>query len=156
MRAVDQKPEYHLEWPNALDETEDNKVSDDIPDIWGRPSKPGPLRLRCRQHGGPLLWWRLWRSRWGRLSSQIIMLLLFILQHVSCYTVYLLIYWTVKNNYFGNCPGIIGTDFYRACEVSRWAWPASNKGDGLQPYLAFVLAAEKHTAPIRLQTAYIT
>ena len=21
----------------------------------------------------------------------------------------------------------------------RWAWPASNKGDGLQPYLAFVL-----------------
>ena len=34
------------------------------------------------------------------------------------YTVYLLIYRTAKNNYFGNCPGIIGTDFYRACEVS--------------------------------------
>ena len=33
-------------------------------------------------------------------------------------TVYLLIYRTAKNNYFGNCPGIIGTDFYRACEVS--------------------------------------
>ena len=34
-------------------------------------------------------------------------------------TVYLLIYRTGKNNYFGNCPGIIGTDFfYRACEVS--------------------------------------
>ena len=30
-------------------------------------------------------------------------------------TVYLLIYRTAKNNYFGNCPGIIGTDFYRAC-----------------------------------------
>ena len=33
------------------------------------------------------------------------------------YTVYLLIifnYWTAKNNYLG----IIGTDFYRACEVS--------------------------------------
>ncbi len=40
----------------------------------------------------------------------------------------------------------------------RWAWPASKKGAGLQPYLdlAFVLAAEKHAAPIRLQTAYIT
>ncbi len=23
-----------------------------------------------------------------------------------------------KNNYFGNCPGIIGTDFYTACKVS--------------------------------------
>ena len=34
------------------------------------------------------------------------------------YTVYVLIYRTAKNNYFGNCPGIIGTDFYRACEVS--------------------------------------
>ncbi len=34
------------------------------------------------------------------------------------YRVYLLIYWTAKNNYFGNCPGIIGTYFYRACEVS--------------------------------------
>ncbi len=34
------------------------------------------------------------------------------------YTVYLLIYRTAKNNYFGNCLGIIGTDFYRACEVS--------------------------------------
>ena len=34
------------------------------------------------------------------------------------YTVYLLIYRTAKNNYFGNCPGIIGTDFYTACEVS--------------------------------------
>ena len=34
-------------------------------------------------------------------------------------TVYLLIYRTAKNNYFGNCPGIIGTDFYRTCEVSR-------------------------------------
>ena len=33
-------------------------------------------------------------------------------------TVYVLIYRTAKNNYFGNCPGIIGTDFYRACEVS--------------------------------------
>ena len=33
-------------------------------------------------------------------------------------TVYLLIYRTAKNNYFGNCPGIIGTDFYRACKVS--------------------------------------
>ncbi len=31
-------------------------------------------------------------------------------------TVYLLIYRTAKNNYFRN--GIIGTDFYRACEVS--------------------------------------
>ena len=40
--------------------------------------------------------------------------------------------------------------------IARWAWPASQRGDGLQPYLAFVLAAEKHAAPIRLQTAYIT
>ncbi len=36
---------------------------------------------------------------------------------IAC-TVYVLIYRTVKNNYFGNCPGIIRTDFYRACEVS--------------------------------------
>ncbi len=34
------------------------------------------------------------------------------------HTVYLLIYRTAKNNYFGNCLGIIGTDFYTACEVS--------------------------------------
>ncbi len=34
-------------------------------------------------------------------------------------TVYLLIYRTATNNYFGNCPGIIGTDFYRACKVSE-------------------------------------
>ncbi len=33
----------------------------------------------------------------------------------NVYTVYLLIFQTAKN---GNCPGIIGTDFYRACEVS--------------------------------------
>ncbi len=33
-------------------------------------------------------------------------------------TVYLLIYRTAKNNYFGNCLGIIGTNFYRACKVS--------------------------------------
>ncbi len=37
---------------------------------------------------------------------------------ISVCTVYLLIYRTAKNNNFGNCPGIIGTDFYRACEVS--------------------------------------
>ncbi len=36
----------------------------------------------------------------------------------AVYTVYLLIYRTAKNNYFRNCLGIIGTDFYRACEVS--------------------------------------
>ncbi len=36
-------------------------------------------------------------------------------------TVYLLIHRTAKNNYFENCPGIIVTDFYRACKVSEQA-----------------------------------
>ena len=36
----------------------------------------------------------------------------------KCSTGYFLIYRTAKNNYFGNCPGIIETDFYTACEVS--------------------------------------
>ena len=37
---------------------------------------------------------------------------------VNTVHVYALIYRTAKNNNFGKCPGLIGTDFYRACEVS--------------------------------------
>ena len=48
------------------------------------------------------------------------------------------------------------SNYARSMYSYRWAWPASKRGDGLQPYLAFVLAAENHAAPIRLQTAYIT
>ena len=37
---------------------------------------------------------------------------------LTLFTVYLLIYRTAKNNYFGNCPGIIGIYFYSTREMS--------------------------------------
>ncbi len=44
----------------------------------------------------------------------------------------------------------------RINDQTRWAWPASKRETGCSPIYSIRSAAEKHAAPIRLQTAYIT